>query len=143
VTRKGDEIRGQVCKDWVFGKVILYFTRLGISLVIVGFNYVLRRAIIELVRWIGKKTFSSQMNSILKFLFISQTLNTAIILMSVHANFENAHLPYIKQIFNGSYPDFTMEWYYKIGSIFSQTLVILGIMPAVDALFEFTLSRLK
>jgi len=83
------------------------------------------------------------MNTILKFLFISQTLNTAIILMSVHANFENAHLPYIKQIFNGSYPDFTMEWYYKIGSIFSQTLIILGIMPAIDALFEFSLSRLK
>lgn len=110
---------------------------------IVGFNFILRTIIIELVKWIGKKTFSSQMNTILKFLFLSQTINTALVLLTVHANFENAHLPYIKQIFNGSYPDFTLEWYFKIGSIYSQTLVIMGIMPVVDALFEFLLIRLK
>lgn len=74
------------------------------------------------------------MNSILSYLFVSQFINSGIILLLVHSNFENAHVPFIKSIFNGSYPDFTMEWYYKIGSILTQTLLILGIAPAIDAM---------
>ena len=66
------------------------------------------------------------MNTILKFLFISQFLNTGCILISVHSNFENANLPYIKSIFNGSYPDFTMEWYFKLGSMYTQTMLMMG-----------------
>ena len=65
-------------------------------MMILMFNYLLRTTIIDLVKWIGKKTFSSQMNTILKFLFISQFINTGLILLAVHSNFENAHLPFIK-----------------------------------------------
>lgn len=67
------------------------------------------------------------MNTILKFLFISQFLNTGCILLSVHSNFENSDVPFMKMIFNGSYPDFTMEWYFKLGSMYTQTMLMMGI----------------
>ena len=34
-----------------------------------------------------------------------------------------------------------MEWYYKIGSILSQTLLILGISPVLDTMY--TLLKLR
>ncbi|CDW91332.1 UNKNOWN [Stylonychia lemnae] len=141
--KKGDMIGGQICSEFLQGKYILKVTKFGISLMILMFNYLLRTTIIDLVKWIGKKTFSSQMNSILKFLFISQFINTGLILLSVHSNFENAHLPYVKKIFNGSYPDFTMEWYYKIGSIYTQTLFILGLSPLIDTIKISIYNRIK
>lgn len=47
----------------------------------------------------------------MKYLFVSQFVNTAIILLAVYTNLENAHIPLIKNIFNGPYPDFTIKWY--------------------------------
>jgi hypothetical protein len=64
-------------------------------------------------------------------------------LLSVHANFSNSDIPYLKLIFNGSYPDFTLEWYYKIGSMYAQTLFLVGLTPLIDAFFIYLWIRLK
>ena len=36
-----------------------------------------------------------------------------------------------------------MEWYYKVGSIFAQTLVLIGISPVLDCVYTIFLGRLK
>jgi len=41
------------------------------------------------------------MNTVMIYIFVSQFINTALILLSVHSNFENAHVPFIKKFFNG------------------------------------------
>jgi len=117
----------------MFEKVRLILLKLAVSLIIVAFNFILRKAIIWLVVWTGRKTISLQMATILKFLFVSQFFNTAFLLLLVHTNLENSHVPFIKRVFNGEHPDFTMEWYFKVGAYFSQTLVILGFAPAIEA----------
>jgi hypothetical protein len=57
------------------------------------------------------------------YIFVSQFVNTGIILLLVHSNFENSN-SILQNVFNGSYPDFTMDWYYKVGSVYTQTLII-------------------
>ena len=88
-------------------------------MLVVAFNYLLRTIIVSLIEWIGKKTYSSQMNTILKYLFLSQFINTALVLLSVYSNLENSHVPILRNHANGPYPDFTMEWYFKVGAMYS------------------------
>lgn len=109
---------------------------------IVGFNYLLRNIIIVLLKWIGKKTLSSQMNTMMIYMFISQFINTALILLFVFSNFENAQFPFIRQLANGPYPDFTMNWYLRVGAMYTQTFVILSLSPIIDAVITWVLIRL-
>lgn len=122
---------------------MVFMIKMGISFLIVTFNYILRTVILKLVEWMGRKTFSKQMNSIMIYVFFSQFINTAFILLAVYSNFEKAHVPYVKHIFNGQYPDFTMEWYFKVGAIFSQTLLILGISPLFDLTYYVLIQKIK
>jgi hypothetical protein len=41
------------------------------------------------------------MKTMMKYSFVSQFINTAFIILLVYSNFEHAHLPFIKDIFNG------------------------------------------
>lgn len=82
------------------------------------------------------------MDTILKYLFVSQFINTALILLSVQSNFENSHVPYLKKYANGPFPDFTMKWYSTVGSMYTQTLVIYTLMPIIDAIMNIVLLRL-
>jgi len=131
-TREGDFIHGRVCSYWLFGKVEVKIIKLFISVMIVAFNYILRFFIIKLVVWIGKKTISQQMNTIMIYIFFSQFINTALILLCVHSNFENTQVPILNEYANGQFPDFTMEWYFKVGAIFAQTLFIMSLSPFID-----------
>ena len=102
------------------------------SVLIVGFNFILRNIIIELIRWFGKKTRSKGMDTILRITFTTQFFNTAVLTLLVHSNFSNSSAFGINKVFNGDHPDFTMEWYFKVGVFFSQTLIILGFAPLID-----------
>lgn len=73
------------------------------------------------------------MSTMMIYMFISQFINTALILLFVYSNFENAHTPYAKYIANGPYPDFTMDWYFRVGAMYTQTFVILSLSPIIDA----------
>jgi hypothetical protein len=64
-------------------------------------------------------------------------------LLAVHSNFENSHLPLMKEYFNGQFPDFTMEWYYKVGPIFPQTLIIISLTPIIDTIVAVCWLRYK
>jgi hypothetical protein len=121
----------------------LYISSVMVSLLIVSFNFILRTTIIALVKWIGKKTFSEQYNKTAQFLFLTQIINSALILVLVHANFENSSFPLINKIFNGEFPDFTIEWYGSVGSIITQTLVIIGFATPIDCLYVLLWCRWK
>ncbi len=132
-TLDGKEIKGTICADLLKDKVVIQALKVSISLAIVIFNFILRNTIISLVRWVGKKTWSKQMNTILRYIFISQFFNTSILLLMVHANLTNSSIPGLRSVFNGSHPDFTLDWYFKVGGIFVQTMVILGASPLIEA----------
>lgn len=90
-----------------------------ISLVIVSFNYILRTIIIGLIMWIGKKTYAKQYQMTFEVLFVSQFINSALILFLVTFNFEDSRLQSLAgKIFNGEFKDFTESWYDKVGSVY-------------------------
>lgn len=121
----------------------LYLSSVLISLLVVTFNFILRTTIISLIKWIGMKTFSRQYKTTAQMLFLTQFINSAVILVLVHANFENSTFPLVNKIFNGEFPDFTQEWYNKVGSIITQTLVIIGIACPIDCLYVIAWTRYK
>lgn len=115
-----------------------------ISLMVVTFNFILRTTIIYLIKWIGMKTFSSQYKTTVQFLFLTQFINSALILVLVHANFENSKFaPVVNKIFNGEFPDFTQQWYNKVGPLLTQTLCIIGLATPLDCAFVLAYSRLR
>jgi hypothetical protein len=59
------------------------------------------------------------MDSTLKLLFVISFLNTSWMLLFVNANFDNSSLKFLSAIFSGHYPDFTFDWYFKVGSLFT------------------------
>ena len=58
ITHKNEQVSGKVCRDFAWGKVELQWTKYAISILIVLFNYILRYAIVWLIKWVGRRTFS-------------------------------------------------------------------------------------
>jgi hypothetical protein len=115
-----------------------------ISLIIVSFNYILRTIIIGLIKWIGKKTYAKQYQMTFEVLFVSQFINSGLVLFLVTFNFEDSRLQsFAGKIFNGEFKDFTETWYEKVGSVYVQTLFVIGLSPVIDCALKITLARYK
>ncbi|TNV85819.1 hypothetical protein FGO68_gene5047 [Halteria grandinella] len=136
-------IEGYICRDLMVNYSNLYLSSVLISFLVVTFNFILRTTIIALIKWIGKKTFSGQYKTTAQMLFLTQFINSAVILVLVHANFENSSFPIVNKIFNGEFPDFTQQWYNRVGSIITQTLVIIGLATPIDCLYVLAWTRYK
>ena len=89
---------------------------------------------IFLVSKIGQKTISAKLQSIMVGIFISQYLNTAVLVLLVQANFTDSGVP-LGWLFNGQYSDFSAYWYSDIGGAIVQTMLINAFMPAIDWIF--------
>lgn len=139
----GETISGQVCGEYLYEKYLIKALKLSISFIIAGFNLVLRGIIINKVKWYGKKMLSQQMDATLKLLFVISFINTSWMLLFVNANFDNSSLKFLSVIFSGQYPDFTFDWYFKVGSLFTQTLLIVGLSPVAEATVFHCLRLLK
>ena len=139
----GKPIHAPVCNDYISTKAKLFGVKLLVSLIVVAFNFILKTAIISLIIWVGTETISKRMNMILRILFFSQLINTTLMMLLVHTNFQNSSVPLINKIFNGKYPDFTLEWYIKLGSFYSQTMLILGLAPIIDYVVSVMLMRMQ
>jgi hypothetical protein len=88
---------------------------MGMSVIIVATNLILRMIMITLIKWIGEDTHSQQLKSITNGVFIVQFLNTGILLLLVQANLQEYHLPYVGSIFDGPFTDFLPLWYVGVG----------------------------
>jgi len=85
---------------------------------------------IKLIKWIGYDTHSEQLTKITNGIFIAQFFNTGILLLLVHANFDEVGLPFVdKHLFNGPFYDYTEGWYARVGHMIVQTMCINSIMP--------------
>ena len=130
-----------VCRERVTNYLKEYSMTLLMSLLVVTFNYILRTTIIRLIKWIGSKTYSSRYNTIMQFLFVTQFINSALILVLVQANFEYTSVPLVRQLFNGQFADFNSEWFNQVGAIMIQTLGIIGLTPPLDCLYIMGYAR--
>ena len=69
-------------------------------------------------------------------IFVSQYLNTAVLVLLIQANFEFSGFP-LGFAFHRQYSDFSALWYSNIGAALTQTMLINAFMPLVDWAFFF------
>jgi hypothetical protein len=81
-------------------------------------------------------------SSILK-MFLVQLINTGLVILFVNASITEIKLPEFIPLFQGKYPDFTVEWYKVVGSTISFTMVINIITPHTGALIGMFVGGLK
>ena len=79
-------------------------------------NYVLKQIAMILIAWIGYDTYSELMVKITNGIFIVLFFNTGLLLTLVNANLSDIAMSvFLSRIFDGTYYDYSTQWYQKIG----------------------------
>ena len=103
----GDGSRSaNICNEWFYDTFNIFLLEKFIAIAILLINTILKSSIIFLVKFIKEDTISAQMSSIQIGIFLTQYLNTAIILLLVGANFKESNINILKDLFQGEYTDF-------------------------------------
>jgi len=89
---------------------------------IVLINLVLRILIIKIVEKIGKQTESSEMKTVTLFVFMTQFINTGLLLPIANGNFRyqfadhsDKSSSFLTSVIQGDDPDFNMRWFTSVG----------------------------
>ncbi|CDW90155.1 UNKNOWN [Stylonychia lemnae] len=128
---KDSDLCDQYRKDMLLGT----FLSTLVSLLTVIINIILRTINIKLISLIGYTTESGQTQAVMKSVFFSQFLNTAILLLLVNGNTQQTFLRFLG--LDGQFPDFTLEWYVDIGPALVQTMFIAAIFPAIEFAYGY------
>ena len=93
----------------------LYSEAIPFTIILV--NFILKSVIVKLIEWVGEETESEQLCSIANFVFAAQFFNTGLLLTLTNANLSE-HWPYsLTKFVNGSYYDYTPNWYANVGQL--------------------------
>lgn len=146
-TYKGESKK--LCQDLLHEKFVADAFGSLMSCNIVIINYFLRLLIIRIVEWIGKPTVSREMTTTTFFVFISQYINTGLLLPIANAelthqfdlNFEHARVLYI--LLRGDDPDFNRRWYKSVGQTLLTTMIVNIIAPVVEFMIGFIIRRVR
>jgi len=118
----------------------------GVSAVIILVNTILQYVVIALLEWVRHPTASDLNAEITLFLFLSQYLNTAILILLVNCNI-GEHAPnnhFITKYFtHGKYSDYTPEWYQDVGAKIISTMMIQCCLPVGKNVFKMILLNAK
>ncbi len=52
-------------------------------------------------------------------------------------------MPFFSSVLNYQHPEFTQEWYFWISGIYVQTMILNGLSPAIEAVFDVMERRAK
>ena len=115
----------------------------SVSFFIVALNLILKKIIIKLIHWVGEDTLSQQLSSIANYVFAAQFFNTGLLLLLINANLTE-HQPYfLTKFFKGNYYDYTVNWYYNVGEVIVQTMLINSLLPYITIGMGFGIPWLK
>jgi hypothetical protein len=100
----------------------------SISFVTIGANMVLKEVIIMLTCWVGYATYSEELTSITKGVFLAQFFNTGFQLLIVNANLKE-YSTGLGSVFDGPFPDYNPAWFDNVGDLTMQSMIINSVMP--------------
>ena len=99
---------------------------------IIIINTVIRLIIVAIMTKVGYKTESAQAFYITLSVFISQFMNTGVLILISQANLKPQHIPILSAIFDsGYYTDYTTEWYILTGDIIIETMMFNAVFPTI------------
>lgn len=82
-------------------------------------------------------TITEQLASSSSKMWIVQFVNTGIVLLLINAKIDSWKVPKGLPILNGSFDDFTAEWYSSVGTTIAFSLFFGAIMPFTNLMFCF------
>lgn len=90
----------------------------------------------------GCQTESQQMKYTTNAIFISQFVNTGIMLLVVNANLEFQGGP-LKKVFHGTDPDFNQRWFSTVGDTIVGSMFFNIYFPLLEALLLYGIRSIR
>ena len=119
---EGREISAPICQEYLHTFNTRYNLEIGISLLIVIVNVLLKRTSAFLARQVGYDTKSKMLSVVQVAVFATQFFNMAFSMLLLHANLDQSGLGV--GLLNGEFPDYTESWYREVGIYIVQPMVI-------------------
>lgn len=121
------ELRDDICRSWLVDASKTITRMVAVSLLTIIINSILLALIMKFAEWERPVSHSALSSSIMVKVFVSQFVNTAVIVFLV--NYDGLF------VFNGKYSDFGRDWFADVGSVMSTTLLMNGFAPAALNIF--------
>jgi predicted membrane-bound dolichyl-phosphate-mannose-protein mannosyltransferase len=96
-----------VCKEYNSDKTKNVVIGVGIAVMIIVINTILKILTIGLITWVGEDTQSEKLSSITNGVFAAQFFNTGFVLLLVNANLKEHNI----KVLDGPYYDYVPDWY--------------------------------
>lgn len=105
-----------LCYPYLRDTTIAKFTSTSISFLISVINFFLRIIVVYIIKRIGYNQESQVTREIVTMIFISQYINTGIMLLITNGYFTGFFFQWLPESILGDYSDFTNDWYLTVGS---------------------------
>jgi hypothetical protein len=115
---------------------------MGVSMMIVGVNFVLRIILVDLIKSLRLRTVTAETNYTMVSIFVGQFVNTAVLLTLNSANFKdidggNGPLSWIFMV--GNLTDFDVDWYRSVGAIIMKTMFMTALWPLIEFVMFYSI----
>ena len=123
------------CSEIFSDRAAVVYIKMGVSMMIVGVNFVLRIILVDLIKSLRLRTVTEETNYTMVSIFIGQFVNTGILLTLNSANFKdidggNGPLSWIFMV--GDLTDFNVQWYRSVGAIIMKTMFMTALWPLIE-----------
>ena len=125
----------QTCSEIFSDRAAVGYIKMGVSMMIVGVNFVLKVILVDLIKSLRLRTMTEETNYTMVSIFIGQFVNTGILLTLNSANFKdidggNGPLSWIFMV--GDLTDFNVQWYRSVGAIIMKTMFMTALWPLIE-----------
>lgn len=136
------------CSDYLKKQTLLSVTRFLGSSGVIFINLILKYIMSKLSAFERTSTESKQKVQIMTRVFVALFINTSILTLLANADIQDTALidllPYREVYINGSFSDFSREWYTEVGSIITATMIVNAISPHfLNLIFWYPLGCIK
>ena len=133
ISTDGTEV--QTCSEIFSDRAAVVYIKMGVSMMIVGVNFVLRIILVDLIKSLRLTTVTAETNYTMVSIFIGQFVNTALLLTLNSANFKDIDggkgpLSFIFMV--GDLTDFNVEWYRSVGALIMKTMFMTALWPLIE-----------
>ena len=130
-----DETKVQTCSEIFADRSAVGYIKMGVSMMIVGVNFVLRIILTDLIKSLRLRQITSETNYTMVSIFVGQFVNTAILLLLNSANFtdiDGGKGPLSLVFSVGNLTDFNVQWYREVGSVICSTMFLTALWPIIE-----------
>ena len=134
-----DEDINDFCEDYVEKATLSTAIKYVGSIVVIVINFVLKIILRALSRFERVSSKTKEQLKIMTKVFFAMFINTAFIVLIVNADLSNYRVSdYLPEyVLNGEFSDFSRNWYVKVGSTVTSTMIISIFSPHMVNLLLF------